>query len=209
MPGSWSTTWQGWQCPPAPGERAASSSCRIRQGRAEPRCSSRGLQQFLFTAGFEPQKPGPGDEQDREEGAPSTRASTRFGPVGLPHGGIQPPCGTGAHPTPGHEGSHSTPPSAAQGAAEEPGKSQPALEAQKPQPREPGAPCVHQSQQGESSTLQAWKQLRWGQFLPTATLLLDGNKPRRSQQGGAAVSPQEGGAAMVPWERHEAGTGTC
>ncbi|XP_041885155.1 uncharacterized protein LOC121665229 [Corvus kubaryi] len=95
-----------------------------------------------------------------------------------------------------------------EGAAEEPGKSHPPLEAQKSQPREPGAPCVHQTQQGEPSTLQAQKQLRGAKFLPTATLLLDGNKPWRSQQGGAAVSPQEGGTAIVPWERHEAGAGT-
>lgn len=78
-----------------------SSPGRTRSLRQDPaglrpaRRSPRGLQQLSATPRFQPQKPGPEDEQGGEEGALSTRARGGFAPMGLP-------CGTGAHPTPGH-----------------------------------------------------------------------------------------------------------
>lgn len=83
MPGAWSTTWQGWQCPPAPENR-------IQQGCAEPQRSPQALQQLPVTPHFQPQEPSLEDEQGREEGDLSTRAS-----IGFCLGGLL--CGTGAH----------------------------------------------------------------------------------------------------------------
>lgn len=181
MSGSWSTTWQGWQCPPAPGERAASSSRRIRRGRAQPQHSAQRLQQLSVTPHLETQKPGPEDEQGREEGLSAKSKHRIWSHLGCPVGqelipGLRAP--TASHPllhrgTLKNQHGHILP----------------------WKPRTP-SPESLEHPVWISPISQARRQLGWGQFPLTVTVLLDGSKPCWSQQEGAAVSPQEEGTAM-------------